>query len=229
MKYIILIPAYEPNHQLLKLLKEIANKYPTIVVNDGSSKAYNDIFEAAKKYAHVMSYEKNMGKGYALKTGLNYIEDTFKNYIVVTMDADGQHKLTDAIKLCKYAEEHPDTLVLGKRSWNKRTPIRSRIGNYITRKVFKRATNLCIYDTQTGLRAFSHKLNNYMLNINGTRYEYEMNVLLNLQNHDIPFHEIPITTIYIDNNKNSHFNAIKDSYKIYKMIFKWSKFHKKNN
>ncbi len=230
MKYIILIPAYEPNHELLKLLKTIDNKYPVIVVNDGSNKSYNNIFESAKKYAHVMSYEKNMGKGYALKMGLNYIEDTFTNdYIVVTMDADGQHKLSDAIKLCDYVSEHTDTMAIGKRTWNKNTPLRSRIGNALTRKIFKLATGLNIYDTQTGLRAFSDKLNNYMLSISGNRYEYEMNVLLNLKNNDIPFYEIPITTIYLNNNKDSHFNAISDSYKIYKMIFKWSKQNRKNN
>ena len=228
MKYIILIPAYEPNHLLLKLLKEIDNKYPTIVVNDGSSRAYDDIFRAAAKYAHVISYEKNMGKGYALKAGLNYIEDTFlDNYVVVTMDADGQHKLSDAIKLCQYVKKNIHTIALGKRTWDKHTPLRSRIGNYITRNVFKWATKLNIYDTQTGLRAFSSELNNYMLSISGNRYEYEMNVLLNLKNKHIPFHEIPIETIYIDNNKNSHFNAFSDSYKVYKMIFKWHNHNKK--
>ena len=74
MKYIILIPAYEPDSKLLKLLREINNKYPVVVVNDGSNKAYQDIFNEVKNYAHLLSYSKNMGKGYALKTGLNYIE-----------------------------------------------------------------------------------------------------------------------------------------------------------
>lgn len=229
MKYIILIPAYEPDSKLLKLLREIDNKYPVVIVNDGSSKYYNEIFEACKKYAHVMAYDKNMGKGYALKTGLNYIEDTLSdNYIVVTMDADGQHKLSDAIKLCKYAEDNLDTFVIGKRNWTKNTPLRSRIGNNITRNIFKKVTGLNIYDTQSGLRAFSYKLNDYMLSISGNRFEYEMNVLLNLKNNDIKYNEIPIETIYIDNNKSSHFNTITDSYKIYKVIHKWKREHKKN-
>ena len=209
MKYIILIPAYEPDTKLLRLLREIDNKYPVIVINDGSSKFYNDIFEAAKKYAHVMSYEKNMGKGYALKTGLNYIEDKYEdNYIVVTMDADGQHKLDDALKLCGYVQDNLDTLVLGKRSRTKDMPLRSRLGNHITRNIFKQTTGLDIYDTQSGLRAFSSKLNDYMLSISGNRFEYEMNVLLNIKNHHIKYHEIPISTIYLDNNKDSHFHII---------------------
>lgn len=229
MKYIILIPAYEPDSKLLKLLRQIDNKYSVVIVNDGSNKFYNEIFEVSQKYAHVMSYTKNMGKGYALKTGLNYIEDTFgDNYIVVTMDADGQHKLSDAIKLCQYAEKNLDTLVIGKRNWTKNMPLRSRLGNTITRDIFKRITDQNIYDTQSGLRAFSYKLNDYMLSTSGNRFEYEMNVLLNLKNNNIKYHEIPIETIYLDNNKSSHFNTIKDSYKIYKVIHKWHKQQKKN-
>ena len=226
MKYIILIPAYEPDSKLLKLLREINHKYPVIVVNDGSSKAYQDIFNEVKNYAHLLSYSKNMGKGYALKTGLNYIEDTYDNYIVVSMDADGQHTLKDAINLCDYVKDHKDTLALGKRELTKNTPIRSRIGNYITRNVFKLVTKNKIYDTQTGLRAFSKELIDYMLSIPGNRYEYEMNILLNLKKHNINYHEIPIETIYLDHNKSSHFNSITDSYKIYKEIFKWYKKNK---
>lgn len=221
MKYIILIPAYEPDEKLIDLLTTIDENINIIVVNDGSGKEYNKIFKEAKKYAHIISYEENKGKGYALKQGLSYIKNRFDNYVVVTMDSDGQHTLNDALKLCKYAETYKDILVLGKRNWNKKTPLRSRIGNTITRFVFDTITGINIYDTQTGLRAFSYKLIDYMLNNPGNRYEYEMNVLLNLKNSGIRYHEIPIETIYIDNNKKSHFKTIKDSYKIYKNIFKW--------
>ena len=212
MKYIILIPAYEPDEKLIDLLTTIDENINIIVVNDGSGKEYNKIFKEAKKYAHIISYEENKGKGYALKQGLSYIKNRFDNYVVVTMDSDGQHTLNDALKLCKYAETYKDILVLGKRNWNKKTPLRSRIGNTITRFVFDTITGINIYDTQTGLRAFSYKLIDYMLNNPGNRYEYEMNVLLNLKNSGIRYHEIPIETIYIDNNKKSHFKTIKDSY-----------------
>lgn len=229
MKYIILIPSYEPDEKLLKLLKEINQKYPVIIIDDGSGKKYEKIFTKAKKYAHVISYEKNMGKGYALKTGLNYIEDIYKNYIVVTMDSDGQHTIDDAIKLCDYVKDNPDTFVLGKRIFTKDMPIRSKIGNYITRKVFKHITKSSIYDTQTGLRAFSYKLIDYMLKVPGYRYEYEMNILLGLKDNNIKYIELPIKTIYLNHNKSSHFNTLKDSYLIYKNIFKYKKNKRSNN
>ena len=225
MQCIILIPSYEPDDKLINLLKTIEEKADIIIINDGSDKSYNKIFEEAKKYATVLSYKNNKGKGFALKKGLKYIKDKYHDYVVVTMDSDGQHTIKDAMNLYNYAKDNKETLVLGKRTWNKSNPLKSRIGNSITRKVYKLMTGLTIYDTQTGLRAFSNKLIDYMLNIPGDRYEYEMNVLLNLKNNHIPYKEIDIETIYINNNETSHFNSIKDSYKIYKNIFNWKKNH----
>lgn len=220
MKYVILIPAYEPDDKLISLLKSIPKNVDVVIVDDGSGDNYKDLFNSAKAYAHIISYKENMGKGYALKKGIKYINENYHNYVIVTMDCDGQHHIDDAIRLCDYAKEHQDTLILGKRKWDKETPLRSRIENTITRFVFKMHTGLKIYDTQTGLRAFTYKLTDYMLANNGNRYEYEMNVLLNLRQNKIKYHEISIKTIYINKNETSHFNAFKDSYLIYKEIFK---------
>ena len=83
MKYIVLIPAYEPDDKLIKLLKTIPKNVDTIIVNDGSNHNYDDIFNVVKKYAQVISYDVNMGKGYALKEGMKYIQKKYKNYIIV--------------------------------------------------------------------------------------------------------------------------------------------------
>ena len=218
MKYIILIPSYEPDYKLVELVKSIDKDIDIIVINDGSGKKYKEIYEEVKKCSHLISYDDNMGKGYALKKGYEYIKSKYDEYAVVTMDSDGQHIFSDALKLLHYIEKHPKSLAIGRRSWDSSTPKRSRIGNYLTRKYYKRVTEIEIYDTQSGLRCFSNELMDYMINIDGNGYEYEMNVLLGLKNNNIPVHEIDIETIYINNNKDSHFKFISDSYKIYKVI-----------
>lgn len=223
MEVVILVPSYEPDNKLIELLKTIDKSYNVIVINDGSGPLYNDIYEEVKKFSYLISYDKNMGKGYALKEGLKYIKDKFKECIIVTMDSDGQHKIEDAEKLINYIKDHPNDLAIGKRSWDKSTPIRSRIGNYLTRRIYKKTTGIDIYDTQSGLRSFSNKLLDYMLHIEGNRYDYEMNVLLNL--NDIHVHEIDIETIYFNNNKESHFKWFKDSRKIYKIIKRYKNNH----
>lgn len=227
MKNIILIPAYEPDEKLIEVLKSIKlnkqEKFDIVVVDDGSGEPYKKIFDTAKEYAVVLSYEKNMGKGHALKIGLKYIRDNYTGeYIVVTMDSDGQHKVEDAIKLAQYSLENKNDLVLGKRRRGKHTPIRSKIGNEITRLVFKTLTAVDVYDTQTGLRAFSNDLIDLMLSTEGDRYEYEMNVLLKCSGIGIRIYEVEIETIYVDNNSGSHFNSVKDSTRIYWQILKFS-------
>ena len=220
-KLIVLIPSYEPDENLTKLIKNLnKNKITSIVVDDGSGKDYKEIFDNLD--TKVISYEINQGKGHALKEGYKYIKDNYKEYVVVTMDSDGQHRIEDALNLYNYILENDDTLVLGKRPRGEKTPLRSKVGNAITRFVFHLVSGQDVYDTQTGLRAFSNKLIDYMLKVKGERFEYEMNVLLYAKNNKIPIKELEIETIYIDNNSKSHFNAIKDSFKVYKEIIKFS-------
>ena len=223
MHKIALIPSYEPDNRLESLVKElIKNKFEVIVINDGSNDKYNKIFTNIKKIVTVLEYTPNKGKGYALKYGLNYIKNHYDKYVIVTMDCDGQHTVKDAIKLCDYTIQHPSEFVIGKRMIRKQTPIRSKIGNSITRWIYRIATGSNVYDTQTGLRCFSNQLMDFNLNVEGERYEYEMNVLLFATRENIKITEIEIETIYINNNEGSHFNTLKDSYKIYKQIIKFS-------
>ena len=183
MKYIILIPTYNPDERLLMILEQINKKYDVVIVDDGSKD--KNLFKKCEDYAHVISYVENQGKGHAIKTGLKYIKENYKNYVVVTMDDDMQHKLEDALKLCDYVSKNDNEFAIGRRHWDKTTPLTSRIGNAFARHVFKRQTGLSIYDTQNGLRAFSNKLIDYMLSVKGDRYEYEMNVLYGLKKSNI--------------------------------------------
>lgn len=100
--------------------------------------------------------------------------------------------------------------------------LRSRLGNAITRSVYRIFTGHRIYDTQTGLRAFSDRLIDKLLELPGERYEYEMNMLLACPKLGIPMLEEKIKTIYNDNNASSHFSTVKDSFLIYKEILKFS-------
>lgn len=221
---IALIPAYQPGPLLLELVREAAEKgFRVVVVNDGSREDAGELFQNAEKYAAVLHHRENRGKGRALKTGLAYIrEHMTPGYTVVTMDADGQHRVDDALRVCRAAEAHPERLVLGSRKLKEQVPLRSLMGNTITRFVYRMSTGLRLYDTQTGLRAFGDPLLPEFEAIAGERYEYEMNVLLECSRRDIPVEEVEIETVYLDNNASSHFNTLRDSYRIYKEILKFS-------
>lgn len=223
-KYIALIPAYEPDELLFQLLDRLSDAgFGIVVVDDGSGPDYKYIFDEAAARADILTHQINQGKGQALKTGLAYIRDHYgSDSVIVTVDADGQHTPEDAMMLCEIAEEHPDTLVLGSRKLKDNVPLRSRFGNTATRMIYRLTTGLKVHDTQTGLRAFSMDLVPDMLRIQGDRYEYEMNVLLECARDRVPILEKEIETIYLDNNAASHFDTIRDSYRVYREILRFS-------
>lgn len=221
-KKIALIPAYKPTFSMIDLLKELTKeKFEIVIVNDGSGNEYDEIFKESEKYAIILKHENNKGKGIALKTGLKYISENFLgDYVVVTMDCDGQHTVKDAEKLVENVNDN--MLVLGKRIRSDKTPLRSKFGNSVTRFVYRLITGVDVYDTQTGLRAFKNDLIDFLLKVEGKRYEYEMNVLLECYKNNIPIKETQIETIYIDNNSHSHFDTFKDSLLVYKEIIKFT-------
>lgn len=222
--WIALIPAYQPTEQLISLVQEAKSKgFQIVVIDDGSNPSTNDIFASTARFGTVLRHVENMGKGQAIKTGLSFIQSQYPtDSTVVTLDADGQHRIADAQKICKIAQNHPDAIVLGSRKLKENVPLRSRFGNTVTRLVYRISTGQRIWDTQTGLRAFSAKLIPQLLAVPGNRYEYEMNVLLTCSRTGIPVLEEEIDTIYIDNNASSHFDTVKDSWRVYKEILKFS-------
>ena len=139
------------------------------------------------------------------------------------MDADGQHLPDDMEKLLMKAAAEPMALIVGSRTIDRNVPWKSRMGNLITRRIFRMKTGVEVSDTQTGLRAFSTRLLDFMLDIEGERYEYEMNVLVTCAKANIPIIEVPIETIYHDQgNSCSHFRKVRDSVRIYRQLLKFS-------
>lgn len=220
MNTVILIPAYKPSEALLNLLRELSEKEQRIlVVNDGSDESYTNIFKEAEQYATVLHQHPNGGKGTALKAGIRYVKDNLPECnAIVTADADGQHKVADILTLSETLREKGG-FVIGTRKFTGKVPFRSKFGNTLTKLVFLVSAGKKCTDTQTGLRSFSRDLFDFMLNVKGNRYEYEMNVMMQTAQGGIAIHEVPIETVYEDDNSSSHFHPIRDSYRIYKTIF----------
>ena len=220
MNTVILIPAYKPSQALLTLLRKLhEQKQNVLVVNDGSDEAYDPVFKEAENYATVIHQYPNGGKGAALKIGIQYVKEHLPDCNgIITADADGQHSVPDILALSQKLGE-TGSFIIGARKFTGKVPFRSKFGNSLTKLVFLVAAGKKCTDTQTGLRGFSRDLFDFMLNVKGNRYEYEMNVLMQTAQGGIAIQEMPIETIYEDDNSSSHFNPIKDSYRIYKTIF----------
>ena len=214
---IILIPAYEPDLRLVQLVRELRAAAPDaglLLVDDGSGPRFDGVFDvAAAAGAVVLRFPTNRGKGAALKSGFSWAAEHRPGQSVVCADSDGQHTPCDVLRVA--AEIAPDTMVLGGRRFTGRVPLRSRLGNAVSRRVFGLATGLRVHDTQTGLRGYPADLLPWLGRVEGSRFEYEANLLFEARAAGVRVSELPIETIYWDGNSGSHFRPLRDSARIY--------------
>ena len=223
----IIIPSYEPDEKLITLMQALgdAGFSQIIVVDDGSEdKVYQELFTKAQELGGtVLHHAVNLGKGRALKTAFNHCIYHYPDAIgCVTIDSDGQHTVPDMVACMKSLLANPQSLVLGARNFNEEgIPLRSSFGNKTTSRVMKALTGLSISDTQTGLRAIPMAFMRELMEEKGERFEFETNMLLAAKESGRTIVEVPIKTIYIEDNKTSHFHPIRDSIKIYAIFFKF--------
>lgn len=232
----VLIPAYKPSKALIPLLKDLvkAGFDQIIVVNDGSGDEYRPLFSEAEALPQVtlLHHTTNRGKGQALKTGFEYILTHHPEWEgVITADADGQHLPHDILNIARQIKHlnkrevapSQSYMVLGVRDFSlNHVPWKSRLGNVITRHVFHYFTGEVLTDTQTGLRGFPRHLLPWLIRIEGTRYEYEMNMLAYAKQQGVAIYQVPIKTVYERGNPTSHFKPLQDSYHVYKIFLKFS-------
>ncbi len=219
----ILIPAYNPDEKLLRLVEDLKPRFGRILVVDDGSTSGREVFPAVERLGvPVAVHEVNRGKGAALKTGFAWIEANWPGIrSVVTADADGQHRPDDIARVAEASLAHPGGLTLGVRAFSGKVPLRSRFGNWWTRQFFWLMTRIRVSDTQTGLRGIPCGLLKRMLTLEGDRYEYEMQMLADARFHDEPPCQVPIETVYIAGNASSHFNPVLDSFRIYGALVKF--------
>ena len=225
----VIIPAYEPDSRLILLLKDLQKRgiSDVVLVNDGSGDGYREIFDQARIIlaqtgGTLLAHELNQGKGRALKTGFAYVLAHYPDCIgVVTADSDGQHTSDCILAVMKRLREKPNALVLGVRQFDgSQVPWKSRLGNKITMKVFGYVTGIRVSDTQTGLRGIPRSFMRDLLKVPGERFEFETRMLLETSGkYDIE--EVKIRTIYDSkDNHQTHFDPVRDSIRIYRIIGK---------
>jgi len=221
----VLIPAYQPDEKLTKLIKNCRGEglESFVVVDDGSDRDSDQVFKELEELGcTVLRHEKNMGKGAALKTGFAFIAEKLADCRgVVTADADGQHLPEDIKKVADRVA--PGKLILGARDFSGTSvPLRSRFGNSFSSAFFRLLTGVSCPDTQTGLRGFPVDLLPEALETEGDRYEYEMELLTRLADRKIPFEYVKIGTVYEKGNTTSHFRPVRDSLRIYRKPLRYA-------
>lgn len=221
----MLVPAYEPAAPLVDLVSSLRAADPAlhvVVVDDGSGPAFAPVFAAAQSAgALVLTHPTNRGKGAALKTGFACVVSAFPGHDVVCADCDGQHSVVDVLRVADRLYTSEAAMVLGSRRFLGDVPLRSRVGNSLTRAMFRLSTGLDVHDTQTGLRGYPAAMLPWLLTVDGDRYEYELNLLLRASATGRAVEEVEIATIYLDDNASSHFRPVVDSARIYAPLLRF--------
>lgn len=223
----IIIPSLNPDEKLMMVVNSLIQTgfNDIVLVNDGSDEAHMAPFYQADQLAEctVLHHEVNKGKGRALKTAFEYCLAHRKEIAgVVTVDGDNQHRAEDIKHCADVMEEKKNHVILGVRNFKgKDVPLKSRFGNQMTSFVFRFACGMKISDTQTGLRAIPYEFLPAMCAVAGERFEYETNMLLEFKRNQIAYDEVTIQTVYINENETTHFHPIRDSFKIYAIIFRF--------
>ena len=223
-KISVVLPSLDPDEKLIAVVDGLLEYgfSDIILVNDGSKQENLHYFtDLAAQHPEItlLHHEVNKGKGAALKNAFRwFLENRPEGYGVVTVDGDNQHHPADTRACCEHMLE-TGHVVLGCRDFNQAdVPARSSFGNKTTSLIFKIFVGMTISDTQTGLRALPRKVLVEMVEVYGDRFEYETNMLLAFKTNGIAFDEVKIRTVYIEENKSSHFRVIHDSWRIYKLI-----------
>ena len=229
MNSIVIIPALNPPEHLIFYVDELieSGAAELVIVDDGSSPEKQFIFKelSLRPQCHVLVHKNNLGKGRALKDAFSYIlsEEKYYGKSVITADSDGQHLVRDILRLDAQMQltNPADTsrLYLGCRNFDKEDiPWRSRFGNRLTSVLFRLLCKESVMDTQTGLRGIPYALLELLTQLKGERFEFEMNMLTEIALKKIPFEIVEIETIYLDNNSESHFRPVADSFRIYGIL-----------
>ena len=227
---VILIPAYNPDDKFISFLKQLKENgfEKIIVVNDGSKKETDHYFEEAKNNykCDIVTHKTNKGYGKALKSGTERFIELYGNNNdingLIHCDCDGQHSVNDIIRFSNALEQDNDSIIVGIRNFDHHNvPLKNKIGNKLTSLIFKSLIGIDIEDTQCGLRAIPSKYASFSSNIHGDGFEYTTSLLLQAKKENIKIKQLPIETIYLNNNETSHFNPFKDSIRIYSLIFKF--------
>lgn len=210
LRVAVLVPTYNNSKTLGALLQEI-QRYTDqiIVVNDGSTDDTSEILSKSG-IKDIVEYEKNIGKGWALRCGFNKAIELGYEY-VITIDSDGQHFPEDLLKFLDKLEQRPGCLIIGKRNMEQAgIPGKSSFGNKFSNFWYWVETGIKMEDTQSGYRLYPvEQLKS--LHFFTKKFEFEIEVIVRAAWKGIPIQSVPVKIHYEEKGKRiSHFRPFQD-------------------
>ncbi len=218
-----IVPCFDIAALCGRVVRETAQRVGLVIaIDDGSSDSTLDELRAAAAEfdgrVQVISFPENRGKGAALLEGLRAGLAAGDHRVFLTIDGDGQHPPCDLPRLVAACRAGAD-LVVGQRTKYSRMPLRSRFGNGLTRAILHVLCPGCPADTQCGYRALSRSFADEVVRcVPEGRYETELHMLLLALRERHRVESVSIPTLYLRDNRSSHFRPLVDSVRIYRTL-----------
>ena len=215
MKICIIIPVFNSEGLIENVIKDcLKYDYDIFVVNDGSTDNTLNVINKFKDSVKIISYLKNKGKGYALKTGFQHALKSGYDY-AITLDADGQHRPEDILLFIDEIQNNKNIFIIGCRNFsNPNMPKQNRFANKFSNFWFLLQTAHKLPDTQTGFRLYPLKKFKSFKPLTN-RYEAELEMLVRSAWSNIKIIPIFINVFYPKKEERiSHFKPQKDFLKI---------------
>lgn len=215
LKVCVVMPTYNNGGTLRDVVERTLSVcVDVIVVNDGCTDNSADILASFGERITVVDYDKNRGKGYALKQGFNKAKAMGFDY-ALTIDSDGQHFPEDIPLFVEALEQHPGALIVGSRNLNQENmPGGNTFANKFSNFWFKVQTGINLPDTQTGYRLYPLR-NMPCLALLTYRYEAELELLVFSAWRGTTLIPIKINVFYPKGEERvSHFRPFWDFFRI---------------
>lgn len=197
----VVIPLYNEASVIAEVIQGLVPSFPNVVcVDDGSSDGSAEIARAAG--AHLVRHPINLGQGAALQTGIEYALSQPGCAYIVTFDADGQHRVSDAVEMVELARTEDVAIVFGSRflddrtnpGWMKKVILKTAVW------VTNMSTGLRLTDAHNGLRVIRRDAAR-LVQLQQDRMAHATEIVLQLGNTGLPWREHPVELLYTDYSK----------------------------
>jgi glycosyltransferase involved in cell wall biosynthesis len=206
----VIIPTYNNAETLARVISDVfAYTGNIIVVNDGSTDETPSIINSFP-FVQRVSYKKNVGKGWALRKGLDFAREQGYDF-AITIDSDGQHFAKDLPVFIDKLESTPDAIIIGARNMDQSSvPGKSSFGNRFSNFWFKIETGITAPDTQSGYRLYPLRPLEEIRFVT-RKYEFEIEVLVRAAWKGVKVESVPVSVYYPPKEiRVSHFRPFKD-------------------
>jgi len=221
-RWCVIVPAYHEEKCIGRVIREIHEHCPdVVVVDDGSTD--NTLLVAEQAGAIVIRHETNMGKGIALNSGFSYAQQNGFDFVIV-MDADGQHAPGEIPRFVEAYVRTGIPVLIGNRMADVHSmPLVRRCTNRFMSWLLSREMGQYVPDTQCGFRLYRSDVIPFV-STESVGYAAESEILLHIAERGIRIDNVPISTIYGDEQSSVH--PVRDTWRFFNMLRRYRRARK---